>query len=146
MSKRGLKNVALFVLSIFQYLNECHYTIKPFCSPQLLSDVYCTHRSPLPIFYNPLRQALCVSMCLGKTSFCTNWSQWHKLQGCVNKLCLHGNTYWQLCPLRSLQQLHWNCCIHSSEALKRGTLIVSATSCFASVYLVKYIKTSILEM
>lgn len=49
-------------------------------------------KSALPIFSPPWRLALCGSMCLGKTAFCTNWSQWQKLQGCMSRLHLHGNT------------------------------------------------------
>lgn len=107
MSWKGLSlnlDVTTFILSISQYLNWCCYRIKPPCSFEVLSDVSHALRSPLPIFSNPLRQAVCVSMYLDKTASCTNWSQWHKLQGCVNKLHLHGNTCWQMCPLRSLQR------------------------------------------
>lgn len=95
----------LFILCVSQYLNECCYTINPPCSVEVLSDVSHALRCPLPIFSNPLRLALCVSMCLDKmASSCTNWNQWHKLQGRVNKLHLHGNTRWQMCPLTSLQR------------------------------------------
>lgn len=52
----------------------------------------CSFKSPLPIFFTPSRLALCGSMCLGKTAFRTNWSQWQKLQGCMSRLHLHGNT------------------------------------------------------
>lgn len=52
----------------------------------------CSFKSPLPIFSPPSRLALCGSMCLGKTAFRTNWSQWQKLQGCMSRLHLHGNT------------------------------------------------------
>lgn len=84
---------------------ECCYTMNLPCSVQVLSDVSHALRCPLPIFCNPLRLALCVSMCLDKTaSSCTNWNQWHKLQGRVNKLYLHGNTCWQMCPLTSPQR------------------------------------------
>lgn len=90
---------------VSQYLNECCYTINPPCSVEVLSDVSHALRCPLPIFSNPLRLPLCVSMCLDKTaSSCTNWNRWHKLQGRVNKLHLHGNTCWQMCPLTSLQR------------------------------------------
>lgn len=85
-------------------LSECHYSIKPSCSCEVLSDMYRSVRSPRPIFSTPLRMALCLSMCLGKTAFCTNWSQWHRLQGRVCGLRLHGNTCWQVCD-------HWGVCI-----------------------------------
>ena len=91
-------------VTCFDNLNECHHTIKPLYGPEILSDISRALRSPQTIFSNPLSLALCVSMCLGKTAFCTNWSQWHKLQGRVNKLRLHGNTCWQVCPARSLQR------------------------------------------
>lgn len=89
-------------LSVFKWM-PLHHEASLWPS-MVLSDISRALRSPQTIFSNPLSLALCVSMCLGKTAFCTNWSQWHKLQGRVNKLRLHGNTCWQVCPVRSLQR------------------------------------------
>lgn len=83
---------------------KIHHSMKPLCRQKSVFVMYLWLLwSPRPISSNPLRRLLGVSMCLEKTAFYTNWSQWHKLQGRMNKLCLHGNTYWQECPLRSLQ-------------------------------------------
>ena len=124
------------------YWNEYHYSMKPLRSPEV--------PRPQTIFSNPLSPALCVSMCLGKTAFCTNWSQWHRLQGRENKPRLHGNAYWQVCPLRSLQR-YVGIVVHTNlkaitkrkqPETQRGTLTVSAKSCSASLYVAQDIKTS----
>lgn len=122
--------ISICFSTMSRYLNERHYTIKPLSSPKVFSDVSLALRSALPIFSKPFEAALCVSMCLGKTAFCTNWSQWHKLQGWVNKSCLHGNACWRVCPLRSLQ--HNMGSAVWTPLKEKGWIRSSITSCLES--------------
>lgn len=93
-----LLHVILFVLKLSFHHQSILYCWSPLwrmIHPQISSDYF---------FFQPFEAAcLCLSMCLGKTAFCTNWSQWHELQGRVNKLCLHGNPCLQVYPLSCLQ-------------------------------------------